>query len=65
MIKEENIKIEKYLVCSNEDYPEKICFTLQEAIKNTPNYIDIFDEDGNFIIAYKYDEKTNKYTTNF
>lgn len=59
-----------YFVASN-DQPEVIYFSPEEAFASGFEYLDAFDEEGNFVISYKLkagefdDTDEDDYTTNF
>ena len=53
----------KYFVCSDGDHPRKIHFDFEEAKGQWDEYIDAFDENGNWVQAWKYVD--GEWTTDF
>jgi len=51
---------EKYWVGSSgeSEAPEKLYFSEKEAMRSDHNYLDSFDEEGNFVKGYKNLEGT-------
>ncbi len=56
--------MDKYFVVSNGDSPDKIFFDLQEAFNTEATFVDVFDENGEFVRAYKFVENRG-YTQDF
>jgi len=55
---------EKYFVCSGSDSPEKIFFDKLAALAAEYDYVDTFDEKGNWVYSYKRTE-SGTYSTDF
>lgn len=62
-----------YYVASNDDSPEALYFSEEDAFAHGFDYIDVFDDIGNKLMSYKllsdynYSENTSEedYTTDF
>jgi hypothetical protein len=58
-----------FFVGCNSESPEHIYFNMDDAVNAYHDYIELFDEAGNKIIAYKRifdkDDKDVFYTTDF
>lgn len=67
MIKTVNDIVEgKYFVSSEVEQPEHIFFSWESAAYSKARFIDIFDENGEWIHAYKLiDETEMSYTDSF
>jgi len=58
----------KFFVGCDSESPEHIHFSMEDAVKGDHDYIELFDEAGNKIDAYKriFDKDDNVvYTTDF
>ena len=56
---------ERYFVLSDGDAPDQIVFTMEDAYRAQPTFIDVFDGNGHKLEAYMYDAQQDAYTTNF
>ena len=54
-------RCETYFVGKTNDGKKHIYFSLHDVIKNSPKHVDIFDQNGEFIVSYKLNEKTKMY----
>ncbi len=57
------METEKYFIVTNDDSPQRICFTYEDAVKNLTSgyYIDSFDANGLPVKSYLFyhDESDN------
>ncbi len=56
---------ERYFVLSDGDAPDQIVFSMEDAYKAQPTFIDVFDGNGHKLKAYMYDAQQDAYTLDF
>ena len=56
---------ETFFVGSDFDQPQELFFDKKEAMESGHFYLDSFDDNGDKVDSYKFDEDTGKYTQDF